>query len=741
MKATIRALLLLFSITLVSFTNAQTLDTNKYYPLRIHNDLINSENVDHVYIIFMAKNRDSAAHVGGLKFDYNKGLDGYVGRLVELNGTNDASDFTFRIDTLKGYNDSTDMVTFMIPYLQSGRAMISVNYPLGIGINKSKSGLYTFVPPNYNSPVDPSYDIIADKFEFTFDSISKGAPHGTFYINPTSVDFFGLPIRLESSIKTSGAPTNMERPEMLDTIIKTITSNDKTDGKEWSDLIIKDSETGTVLRIASPTLAPHFDTSYLKSNVLGYNYIDSLIKYYQNNTITIDCSALDVKSDQIFDKYGKTPAEDTGAYYFTGTIDANQQFNFINDPKNPNNVDSLSPISVSIDMGAANSNNFFGPGAKPFDTPNKKVKSILVEALTSAFSVGLLPAADGDTIGKAYFKKKQQSGDYYSINPVILSDSAENTGPWYDLYSQGIHSTGAVIYAFAYDDELAQDGTISSTNIKDTITVNLGQIGDVAIPNPDANYLVQIVTIDSVHQFNCVDSVCTLTAYWTVPNHQSVNTKYFLMLDGPGFSISADSIVYLQLDNLLPYNATSGSLTIHQKYLGYAPEKLSVEVFSCGQDSCGYPTLSTYKNWDCASGTDPFPKLAPPAPILPVQNISVTPFAYNAAKDSMTLKVNWTVPPNQSTNAHYFVMLNAGSGSGATFSISADDIVKSQLEKGLPAYNATEGSVTISVADLGSDPAKIGASVFTCGKPQCSCPTIGNYKNTTCSPGAGPVFP
>lgn len=707
-------------------TKAAIVD-NSLYPLKIQNDLIKSENVDHIYFIFMAKSMDSLAKVGGLQFTYDPVSNTQIATLVELDSLSAASDFMFQLDTMQGYNAVTNEINLQIPHVQSGRAMMSINYPLTININDTL-GVYTFVPPNVNNTTDPSYNIIFDKFEFTFNNtITTNAPHGTFYINPTAVDFFALPISLESSSKNSGAPKGASRPGMLDTIQNTLQNYDKTSTKIWDTLVVKDPSTGTVLRVASPTLAPGFDTSYLHSPTLGYDYISSLISYYQNDTVLIDCSQLDVKTDQIFDYYGIKPTEDSLAYIFTGTINQNEEFVFWNNP------DTLSAIRDTIFMADVKSNDFFGPGQAPFDTPNKMVKSILVESLTSAFSVGLLPVENNTLLSKAYFHSR--SNDYYTTNSFIPT-AQKNTGPWYDLYAQAIHSTKAVIYAFAFDDVLAQDGTISSSDLSDTISIRLGEIGNVQIPNPEDSYLVQAVQVDSIVPFNCVDSLCTVKAYWNIPDKQSPNAKYFLGLSGGQFSIAIDSVIKLQSNYLVPYDQDSTSLTIHQKYLGVNPSAISVIAYTCGKDTCGCPTPTNFSNWDCAMGTNPYPK--PSTPLLAVTDIKLTPFA-PIPGGKCEIKLDWTVPVNQSTDAQYYIML-LGNGKNGTFSISADSIIALQLGN-FAQFDDTTASLSVDTSQLGTDYQLIGAMIFTCGAPQCSCPTQNDFSHTTCSVGAAGVLP
>lgn len=704
------------------------------YPLKVQNTIMNSENVEHTYFIFMAKTMNKAAKMGGLTFTYDSTLNAQVGTLVPLTSGSTASNFMFQLDTMQGYDTAHHSIQLMIPHCQSGRAMFSVNYPLSIGVHQdTATGDFSFIPPNVNDTTDPSYNIIFDKFEFTFNNtVTTGVPDGTFYINPTSVDFFGIPVHLGSSAKNSGAPAGMKRPQMLDTITKVITKYDSTATHQWKSVVIRDKSTQTILRIASPTLAPRFDAQYLNKPAPDFNYIDALISYYKTNSLWIDCRQLDVAGDQIFDKYNQMPDADAGAYYFKGTIGTDNVWRFKNSPDTSFAKDTA--IEVRIDMGAVTSNDFFGPGTAPFDTPNKMVKSILVESITSAFSVGLLPAPDGDTLSKAYFKKHQSS--YYtpdSLNP----STATGKGPWYDLYAKSIHATGAVIYAFAYDDVLAQDGTIASSDLSDTITVTIGDIGDVAIPNPADAYTVKGVQIDSIQAFSCVDSVCTAKVYWTVPVHQSSKANYFIMLSQGTYSISSDTLAKMQAGNLVPYNQSSGTITLHQKWLGNNLNDVNFQVFTCGAKGCDCPTPANFSNWSCAMGSHAYPVLPSTKPILPVTITSLTPFAKSG--DDYTLSVNWTVPAGQSPSAKYYLML-IGNGKDGGFSIPADSIVAKQLGHFATAKE-TSLSLTLNKKWLQSKPEKIGVQVFTCGSVGCPCPTATDFKSTTCAPGSLPNIP
>jgi Beta-1,3-glucanase len=566
----------------------------KFFPLQIKNNAAASDKRAKTFILFTGKTIEDRPKNCALTFKRSNGV--YIGQLVPIAANSDATNFTILLDTMQRSKKS-NTVLLMIPTLQSGRAMVSINNPLCMTTVHDDAG-FAFQEPDISNPDDPSFNYLFDKFEYTYDTT------GTFFINPTAVDFFAIPMHLNTlnGNKHSGAPIGASRSALLRTISNKLTTGDKTKDKSWKKCTVTDPSGKNILRIAAPSVAPGFNLKYL-SDPAGFNYLNSLISYYKKDTIVIDCQELTAKTMEVFERYNKTFQQDPGAYYFTGTIDRSNKFIFTNQPADSTGA----PMTVAFDMNNVTSQNMFAPGSGELSTPNKTVRSIIVKFLTSAFSVGLLPAVNRDTFSKAWFPERSNS--FYQLNP-LNPPQAISGGPWYSLYSEAIHAAlGPSMYAFAYDDVLGQDGTLV-TNNKDTVRITIGDLGLLTIPTQNCRLPVQTIgastiTVDSML---CKNNKCTISANWTVPAGQPANAQYFLMF-GPGdFKVSTDSIVANQLAQgaLQPFSATSATLCFNQDEwlnIGKTGTDIKIQVMTCGGPKSPCPTKSNISAWVNSQGS------------------------------------------------------------------------------------------------------------------------------------------
>lgn len=536
-------------ITLFVFGVNNSKANEGYYPLKIVNKAANSKNVEHTYILMMAQDWTKEANNCVLSLTYDATRNAQVATLVPITSSSNSNDYTYALDSLQGYDTTTQSILIYVPHLQSGRCMVSMNYKLYMPLVTGSDGKISFQNPSVSDTSDVNFDIVYDKFEFTYDNTTPG--NGCFYIDPTAVDFFSIPIKMEMGSQKSGNINNTERKVLIDSITTTLQKYDNTTDKTWSSIVY--SKDGSVIRVISPSLAISFDQNYL-SDTTSYDYIDTLIKYYKTNTLYVNCA-------------------EVGGGYYGGSIDTNNNWNFINGND-----------TVVIDMDSLKSYNFFGPGTFPFDTPNKTVKSIIVKDITAAFTVNMLPAPNGDTLNKPY-----NSNNFYKTNP--LQNAPTNSGPWYNLYTRAMHSAVPVMYAFAYDDVLGQDGTLSGRDTTQTAVVTIGDLGDMNIPKHKGLLHVYAVTVKTNTGFICDGDSCRLRVTWqnppttTAPYIQPENAKYFIMIagtDNSGFNIPADSIVSLQKGKFYSYTDTCGVLVLSQSVLTGDPSLTPVQVMACG---------------------------------------------------------------------------------------------------------------------------------------------------------------
>ncbi|MGL5889971.1 MAG: beta-1,3-glucanase family protein, partial [Bacteroidia bacterium] len=300
-------------------TNAQA-NTTGYYPLKIKNRAGGSSNVSKVYFIMTGQMWNTQATNAVLRFTWSADSSGYIGHLDPVTATTNSSAYSYRIDTMPGYNAADSTLLLYIPHLQSGRCMVSLNYMMQFPPVTGSNGVVSLQEPNINNPGDANSGILFDKFEFSYDTTGAS---GTLYIDPTAVDFFAIPITISLAGETSGAPLGAKRDKLMNTMRATLTKYDQTTNHIWDSLAMRDASKTTVLRLAAPYLAPGFDLSYLSNaNQYAINYIDTLCTYYikTNNPVLINCGELNQTGFEVFDIYNQTPAQNPGAYIFTGTM-------------------------------------------------------------------------------------------------------------------------------------------------------------------------------------------------------------------------------------------------------------------------------------------------------------------------------------------------------------------------------------------------------------------------------------
>jgi hypothetical protein len=301
-----------------------------------------------------------------------------------------------------------------------------------------------------------------------------------------------------------------------------------------------------------------FSSTYLTDS--SYNYVTNLIQRYLTDTLYIDCA-------------------EVGGGWYGGTIDSNRDWVFIGNHKGVNDT-------VKIDMKSVVSKNFFGPGTTPFDTPNTTIRSIIVKNITAAFTVNFLPAANNDSLVKPYNKD-----NFYLANP--LQKAPAGSGPWYNLYTRAIHAAIPIIYAFAYDDVLGQDGTINSTDTTQPAILSISDFGNTIIPPHKDLFNVGAVELLTNTGFikNEGTGTSTMRLTWKNPPipgaefPQPKNALYYIMPTGSstfGYTITADSIFRLQKNTFGKYTDTCLTLTLPTSCLTGDPTKMTALIMTFG---------------------------------------------------------------------------------------------------------------------------------------------------------------
>lgn len=409
------------------------------------------------------------------------------GTCQKVDATTDSTTFTYPLSTLKR---DTSQALIQLPYLASGRIYISIGQPVRFQIEKQGKKKFIIVDPDGFKPRDPNYYTLYDKIEFSYVPPNKEGFGGGVWMNPTAVDFFSIPLRIEQEgsevFKKTGF--SIPRMEIFDAISMRFMDQDKTSTQEWSKLFLTylQDEAQTVLRLMAPGKAmiqgvpgtnPMNEKLLSDQEKFGLNFTDFLWDYYSTKTLGIDTGELQGAGVKLND------------YLFTGKVDKDSQRLIFTNASDPSLRVSFAKPKRSVP--------WFAGAVDEFDASNNTPKAIIVRQLTSAFDVGLLPAEDAAILDRAYFDRAREEGKYYNENPLLPKDSP--TGPWFDLYSAALHMFGAdqPIYTFAYDDALGQDGTLHDPNPLEMsqATITIGDMSGTVIPRPFEDTKTYSVTV------------------------------------------------------------------------------------------------------------------------------------------------------------------------------------------------------------------------------------------------------
>ncbi len=715
-----------------------------YFPIQIQNNIGSGatvQGVTNVYLLFTGKQMNSPNPQCLLQLPKTPdssiaGYNAWVATCDNISMSTRAADFSYSMASLQP--NVGEPVIIYVPNMISGRAFVSLNYPLDIPMTLAADGTVSIQAPSLSNTADGNYNLIYDKFEYTYDNTN------TFWIDTTSVDDFGLPIALAytdltTHVTQNNGYTGQTRHHIIHSIENIL---DNSGNSDWSSLIVTSvDQYKTILRIDAPNTSPTFNNNYLTSST-GFNYLNTLSSYYSNpaNAITIDCSEVDAKKYPEWVQLGS--GTDPNAYVFTGSVNQAGKWVFNNAPATP--ADSM---AVTIDLNQATSGDFFGPGQVPLDTPDGTVRSVIVKYITSAFSVGFLPMA-GD-LNASYFENNKST--YYTPNTVlsgkayVKSAYAPGEGPWFDLYAQAIHKTSAnPVYAFAFDDVLKQDGTISVNNNSpgatvEPVLITFGDVGDLHVPAPGPNYneyphannvfAAQKVTLTNA---SCTTSSCTMTVNWTNPKGQDGSVKYFAL---PTPSPVATSVVFTAPSfELADSTATSQTITfpLSPKQVP-APVLVQASVYACIPSD-----TASVNRYECPNALNKYigghqmQGASSPAPNLQLQAVTITGYGtgFTCGATSCALTATWTIPKGQPSSAVYYI--NPIGNTKA----SMPDIMSGQS-----LGSGSSGTLTLPVADVNQPAGQIVVS--TCANEQAvgkECPSSANSYNASSTVGSVP-FP
>ena len=248
-----------------------------YFPLDIENNTKIASN-KHVYIAIKANNNGKDCM---MKIDHKGNA-----QCISVNKNTNLSDYNYSLATVPS--------KINLPHSSSGRIYFSIAEPIRLHVDGQTNKI---VDPDGFNPRDPNYYTLYDKIEYTFNN------SGT-WMNPTAVDFFSLPIRINqpgASSSVTKAGYSSSRDQIINGFDNTLIKNDHTPTKEWAKL--KLNYNGSLLRIIAPAKAmvnipqvKPFPSDYLLGGKnSAYNYIDNLWQYYKSANIKVDCQELKSK--------------------------------------------------------------------------------------------------------------------------------------------------------------------------------------------------------------------------------------------------------------------------------------------------------------------------------------------------------------------------------------------------------------------------------------------------------------
>ena len=170
-----------------------------------------------------------------------------------------------------GAKGSSVTITMPIPML-TGRIYIS-DGELNLGVLQSDNGI-SLQNPAFQNPYDPN-------FNTSFGFVEANQAGKCIYVNPTYVDFVGLPMGMEmvtdeKTLEISGLPGNG-----VQEICRQLAGEQQKDGFPWGELCLDDGN-GSPIRVLSPQHNPEGFKDYFDG------YIDQVWQYIAGNGVKFD---------------------------------------------------------------------------------------------------------------------------------------------------------------------------------------------------------------------------------------------------------------------------------------------------------------------------------------------------------------------------------------------------------------------------------------------------------------------
>jgi hypothetical protein len=420
--------------------------------------------------------------------------------------------------TLNSFNNGSGAYIFYLPItvnMANSRIYFSIGGPLDWFIRAN--GPVQVSPLDFIDLSQDGYYTVYDKIEFNLNANS------TLTINPTLVDYYGIP--LSFSVSASGSTSYAGLPPSLasTTIFSTYntaaaalpaTPNSGTE-PNWAGLSLtyqapsgmsphplRVLSGGSALKsgnpiVATPAYANYstFNNYYLSAN----NYIESGCNWFTNVWDDGSNSALYQTAPVFVDLSVAGP----GSGVATGLVDNSGNFIFTV-PSSGCGSGGASGFSLTLPIPTTSLP--FYTGSLNDYTPAPTIQgpqayaTVLWEIFSAAILAGIVPLT-GTSCSSPLSENYIRSQTLFQPNANLTCTSSPSTNPpWYDFYSQTFLGMGTgqytKYYTFPYADVWQTDGTITVTNLPTAntqIVINIGSMSGIVIPDPfnDANsYMV-----------------------------------------------------------------------------------------------------------------------------------------------------------------------------------------------------------------------------------------------------------
>jgi len=351
-----------------------------------------------------------------------------------------------------------------VPQLDSGIILISINSTITLTVNAN-----SIATPNPGLAADPAYNEIYGGLEFTFYPNNCPPPPSAVLnaltIDFTCVDYFGIPLYINLFTENPLARLPKNRPSgiyqsraytlcaLRNAFASALNPASLT---QWSGL---EQKLGmTTLRIISPGNAmaqavPSFDVTYL-DNAASYDYSwandvwTGADAYYTKNILTITTNDGTSYNGKVV----------SGVFTFVSSKDTfGVPWSNVSSPPTTTAIFNVASFFPNMTYSAQGSGSSCIIGAGGCTVPGDALTRAteITQYLSAVIPAGMVPGKVNLLTPSSFPRNVIPS--YYTPNSNLTSPGT-TTGPWYDLYSLGLHGnadiTGNAVYAYAYDDYL-----------------------------------------------------------------------------------------------------------------------------------------------------------------------------------------------------------------------------------------------------------------------------------------------